>query len=57
MTCMFTFLHLVNLVREGKYNAIFYFITFSHASSSGSLFSSVDLLNASVDTQKLIVSP
>lgn len=44
MTCMFTFLHLANLVREGKYECNVYFIMLSHASGSESLISSGDLL-------------
>lgn len=58
MIFMFTFLLLVNLVREGKYefNILPSVCIFSHASNSGSLISSGYLLNAFVDTWKLFVN-
>ena len=58
MIFMFTFLLLVNLVREGKYefNILPSVCIFSDASNSGSLISSGYLLNASVNTCKLFVN-
>ena len=58
MIFMFTFLLLVNLVHEGKYefNILPSVCIFSHASNSGSLISSGYLLNASVNTCKLFVN-
>ena len=58
MIFMFTFLLLVNLVQEGKYefNILPSVCIFSHASNSGSLISSGYLLNAFVDTWKLFVN-